>query len=469
MLTARAEQVQSSRAGIFFRLDRDWHISTFGSQNDNFAGRHIEQGEDVLRYLVPKNSASVNRAHRDALEGQPSTVRYSIKLETGEVHCELYCFPCPEHYGQEVACFLVDRTVEEASAARLEKKIYTLDIINQVVKAFAETRNLSEVLRIILLGVTAGPGLAFNRGFVLLSSESLTHLWGCLATGPSTAEEAGRIWQNLAQEKLNLEDTLRLYKSSANSVEDIQVNRLVASLKISLSDDTNFIVQAVKRGNSLITSPDVIGSPSSRSLVEMFGTDAMAVVPLVSHENLQGVLLADNLITGKPISQSDLSVLEIFAKYAADAIENSRLYGKLEQQICRLKEANEQIIQSRENLIKAEKLSSVAKMALEVAHEIRNPLTVIGGYANSHLKKLESQDGSKRILEIISKQVGRIEGALDRFSSVVTLSEKKEGLYSIVDLLKETLGMLACPTNPDLPALQADADSHGIRIFTDEG
>ncbi|OGC90833.1 MAG: hypothetical protein A2W25_12935 [candidate division Zixibacteria bacterium RBG_16_53_22] len=469
MLPAQTEQTRMSRTGIFFRLSSNWRISNFRCQSDQFAGQSIGSDPDDIRPLIPSDSSEVIGAVRAALDGVPSMARYVLSGEIGEVHCELHCYPCPDHIKGEVACFLLDRTAEADSAAGLEHKIYILDIINQVIKAFAETRNLSDILRIILLGVTAGPGLAFNRGFVLLSNESRTHLWGCLATGPSTPEEAGSIWQDLARRKLSLEETLRLYKSTSGNVEDIHVNRLVASLKIPLTDDDNFIIRAIKEGRSLITTADCIDCQSSRHLVELFGTDSMAVVPLISHDNFQGVLLADNLITRKPISQSDLNVLEIFAKYAADAIENSRLYGKLEQQVCRLKEANEKIIQSRENLVKAEKLSSVARMALEVAHEIRNPLTVIGGYANSSLKKLTAEDKSFKVLEIVSKQVSRIEHALDRFSSVVTLSEKKEGKFPLVGLLKDALGMLASPTSAELPALHADPGAEQLRILIDQG
>jgi signal transduction histidine kinase len=347
--------------------------------------------------------------------------------------------------------------------------VYILDIISQAVGAFAETRNLSEILRIVLLGVTAGPGLSFNRGFVLLSNEARTYLWGCLATGPSTAEEAGVIWQDLAKRSLTLEEILRLYKSTSQNAADIQVNKLVASLKISLSDESNIIVGAVKSGHSIITGPDLTDGPGNQKLLQEFGTDRMAIVPLISRDGLQGVLLADNLISHKAITAANLEVLKIFARYASDAIENSRLYGRLEQQICRLKEANEKIIQSRENLIKAEKLSSVAKMALDVAHEIRNPLTVIGGYANACLRKITADDSSYKYFEIISKQSGRIESALDRFSSVVTLSEKKEGRFRLVNLVREALVMLSNSTNPDLPLLVADASTLNLSVFLDQG
>ena len=457
------------RPGIFLRVDSQLQVTDCCCQGDNFAGIQIRSGSESSLALVPTSLPEINKALRGALEGRPELARYSLNIQERQIHCELHCFPCPDHISSGATCFLLDRTAEENAANRLERKLHILDIISQAIRTFAETRNLSEILRIILLGVTAGPGLAFNRGFVLLSNESRTHLWGCLATGPSTAEEAGTIWQNLARERLTLEETLRLYKAGSNAVGDIQVNRLVSTLKISLADESNFIVKAVKEGRSLITASSHIDGPSNRELVEKFGTDSIAVVPLISHENLQGVLLADNLITRKPISQSDLNVLEIFARYAADAIENSRLYGKLEQQVSRLREANEKIIQSRENLIKAEKLSSVAKMALEVAHEIRNPLTVIGGYANSHLKKLGPEHDSFKVLEIVTRQVSRIESALDRFSSVVTLSEKKEGRFNLAYLLKEAMGMLFGGIHQEIPLLEIEQNAQDMHVVVDQG
>lgn len=59
-----------------------------------------------------------------------------------------------------------------------------------------------------------------------------------------------------------------------------------------------------------------------------------------------------------------------------------------------------------------EKLAMLGEVAARVAHEIRNPLTVIGGFAN-RLKKKISDDKSKHYLEIISDEVKRLEEILD--------------------------------------------------------
>jgi GAF domain-containing protein len=438
-------------------------------QGSNFAGHDILADPSLIADILPLGNKEIETTISNAIAGTEQFLRYNVELEECVIACELRCFPNGNGVQNEIICILIDRTADVNEAAGLQSKVSLLDIISQAVGAFAETRNLSEILRIILLGVTAGPGLGFNRGFILLSNEARTYLWGCLATGPSTAEEAGAIWQELASHSMTLEEILHLYKSTNQNSADTQVNKLVASLKVSLSDDSNFIVRAAKSGRSLVTGPGFTEGPGNQQLKNEFGTDHMAIVPLISRDGLQGVLLADNLITQKPITPSDLKLIEIFARYASDAIENSRLYGRLEQQICRLKEANEKIIQSRENLIRAEKLSSVAKMALDVAHEIRNPLTVIGGYAYSCLRKIPPEDPSYRYFDIISRQSTRIETALDRFSSVVTLSEKREGRYRLVSLVREALGMLSNSANPDLPLLVADASAADMDVYLDQG
>ena len=459
---------QNRQLAFLFTIDssRNCTLTQVSGTSDSFSSEN--SWDTAFIEYFQKDLPQIDEAISTAFAGHTGLARYEAGPDHRRRHFELHAFPC-KYGSNKIDCMLVEHTSEVEESSKLQRKIEVLDIISQAVKAFAETRNLSEVLRIILLSVTSGPGLGFNRGFVLLSNESRTHLWGCLATGPSTPEEAGVIWNNLSQRSLSLEEILKFYKSTGHNTEDIHVNRLVASLKIPLNDDDNIIIKSIKEGKSTITSPDLMRGISNQELRERFGTDCMAIVPLLSREGLQGAILADNLITGKPITDAHLNVLEIFARYASDAIENSRLYGKLEQQIYRLKEANEKIIQTRENLIRAEKLSSVAKMALDVAHEIRNPLTVIGGYAMSYLKKATPDDPSRKIFDIITRQAGRIEGALDRFSSVVSLSEKKDTRYNLANLVRESLGILATGVNPDLPSISVDQDADGMSITIDKG
>ncbi len=452
---------------LFFALDRNTNIECIESKILAFVRQSHGESVRMVDDILSSRKEDVINSLETAFNGRPSELRFMLESEGRIFHYALHCLP--DIHGSEgsIGCLLIDRSAEETYRSRIDSKIYELDIIGQAVRAFGETRNLKEILRIILLAVTAGPGLGFNRGFILLTNASDQCIEGCIATGPSSPEEAGIIWQDLSKKPLALDEVLRLYKSS-NDIKDIHVNKLISSIRIPLSDDSDVIARALKNRHPVILGPEVMQDESNRDLREKFGVDYMAVVPLHSRDSLQGAILADNMITRKPISHSDLKILEILARYASDAIENSRLYGELEQQIELLKDANEKIIKSRENLVRAEKLSSVAEMAVEVAHEVRNPLTIIGGYANARLRKISPDDSSRDVLEMISENVSRIETVLDRFTSVVAVSEREEEKIPLDNLIQETLGMLSGDESPNSPFLVMAEDVRKKAIFIDK-
>ena len=63
-------------------------------------------------------------------------------------------------------------------------------------------------------------------------------------------------------------------------------------------------------------------------------------------------------------------------------------------------------------LIQSEKLALVGKMSSSIAHELRNPLVPIGGFARIIYKKLEEGSPIKKYAEIIIKEIDRLERLL---------------------------------------------------------
>lgn len=104
----------------------------------------------------------------------------------------------------------------------------------------------------------------------------------------------------------------------------------------------------------------------------------------------------------------------------------------------------------RENdaqLVQASKLSSIGEMSGNIAHEINNPIAVIGGAANFIKKEIESENIS---FEKINKQVARIEQMVDRIAKIIkslrTFSRDAETIeFNLNDLAKvvdESLDLL---------------------------
>jgi PAS domain S-box-containing protein len=75
------------------------------------------------------------------------------------------------------------------------------------------------------------------------------------------------------------------------------------------------------------------------------------------------------------------------------------------------KKAEEEKQRLREQLSQAEKISALGRIAANVADEIRNPLTSVGGFAR-RLQKIADTDREREYATFISSEVEKIEGLL---------------------------------------------------------
>ena len=169
--------------------------------------------------------------------GHPHSV---IQLEAREVHgavppVEIRCSrfrpgaddPGPKndiHLAVLMLRDVRDREHEvELRAARLAK----LSLMNQVSEAlYGAELNLDQILQAVLVCMTAGQGLRFNRAFLLLADTKTGALQGEMAIGPSNADEAARIWSDLANQTGDLFEMITRYDKSVKQT-DVAVNEIV--------------------------------------------------------------------------------------------------------------------------------------------------------------------------------------------------------------------------------------------------
>ncbi|MFA5164367.1 MAG: sensor domain-containing diguanylate cyclase [Candidatus Omnitrophota bacterium] len=200
-----------------------------------------------------------------------------------------------------------------------------LTIFYEIGNAMRSTLNLDEILFIILTGVTSHEGLGFNRAMLFLVNEEDNTVEGKMGIGPHSVEEAGRIWNRIESERMNLEDLISAYSFYKKGGSEL--DKIVRNIKVPLREDSGVLAMTVMEGMSFeITNEHTRKNIEGDPILQSLRTEYFVTVPLRAKDKVIGVILADNIFTKKPITKDDIRTLTMFANHAGLAIENSRLY-----------------------------------------------------------------------------------------------------------------------------------------------
>jgi two-component system, NtrC family, sensor kinase len=124
----------------------------------------------------------------------------------------------------------------------------------------------------------------------------------------------------------------------------------------------------------------------------------------------------------------------------AESLERNR--GELTEKNLALWQANEELRQMQEHLIRSERLAAIGQLAAGVSHEIDNPVGIILGYAELLLEDLPLGDARRDdVLAIIDEcqRCKRITGGLLGFARSASVCREE---FSLNALARETLEAL---------------------------
>ncbi len=360
-------------------------------------------------------------------------------------------------------------THNEGASAVHERRMANLAILCEVGRALQNTLEEDKALRMILVGVTHGRDLGFNRAFILLTDPAENVLSGRMALGPSSPEEAAVVWNEMHERHHGLAELLRqLPETQLES--DMAAGRIATRFRVPLSRTEHCLVRVLRSHVPAQASGGVFGAqgqPVDAEIVELLGTGDFAAAPLFHGDHEFGLLLADNVVTGVPIHADSMRLLQIYAQAASTAIHNSSLYRELRERIAQCESANQILRESQQQLLQSERLSIIGKMAALLAHEIRTPLVSIGGFARRLLRATAEGDPRREDLEIIVEEVKRLElliGEVLGYSKTSKLdlesTDIRELLQSVIASMRETMEKASVKpvlrVDPDLPAATVD-------------
>ncbi len=367
-------------------------------------------------------------------------VRREITLTGREDHpvmVTLCALPADDSGAADVVGIMREPDADRTLVARAKEE---LSILAEVAAALSSSLDLKQILRIILTGATASQGVGFNRAFLFLYERTRHELVAHMAVGPSSAEEAGRIWSRLAGMQLSLAQMLDDHRSGTDESSDHLFER-IRGLVLSL-DEESLIARACDTGVWVNLQKASEIDPVTQSLLDRTGVRNGALIPLVSKGNCQGLIVADNGITGAPISDDAVRVLKVLADQAAVAVQRARLHDSERERTRELERTYRRLTASQEQVVRAEKMSVMGEITAAVAEELRNPLTIIGGFVNLVRGCQRCEDG-REYLNIIESEVRRAEGMLRQVIEFASASSRQNQVFDFSALASSVVERLS--------------------------
>ncbi len=439
-------------------------------------------------------------------------------------------------------------------------RMNALDKISQAVRSVYD-KNMA--IKIMLLGLTSGRGLKFNRALYLEKDNVRGLLIPKLWVGPDEDEDANEIWKEANIQAIKYGSLTQYLKEEGINLPSNNKLTLSMQNKVLAYKGHPILERVVEKKQVIHVVPQMlkIKWEDLEDIYDIVRTDEFLIFPITGMLETKGVIIVDNKITKKPITPMDIEIIKLFKDNVGLAIEMIENYQELSQKTKRLEEQKDlmdyyrrfkdNILQNlpvaiivvdrggkitewnkkaenifsrpRENVIgttivdlvgilgddiiniiqkvyhsrnylklqnyklslsddervfdiqfsplrnedlgviegiiivfddvtelynlqkemeKREKLAAMGEMAAKIAHEIRNPLTVIGGYLNRLNKKAGDNEYVQKYTKIILEELYRLENIVNdilEYTRGVKLMQVEE--FDLIEVIREVLLM----------------------------
>jgi len=293
--------------------------------------------------------------------------------------------------------------------------------LNRMSRVMHSTLNLDELAHLTLSAVTVADAGGFERASLFTVNKRTGMLQGMLGISRDVASLALPV-DNL---QVPWED-LGVCEDIRETQRNTEFNHKVIKQRLPLDSADNALAKAFVEKTVVVVSVPAEGVGSNRKLSDDLGLGPYACAPMMGRDQIMGILLVDNPLSGQSISAHRKRFLELFASQAGSALDNASLVKRLEMAHDNLQEIQEQLIQG-------EKMAVLGEMAAQVAHELRNPLVSIGGFAQRLSRQDLKDKKANEYAEIIAREVRRMEEML---GNILAFSKRQIVCLDICSLRK---------------------------------
>jgi len=111
--------------------------------------------------------------------------------------------------------------------------------------------------------------------------------------------------------------------------------------------------------------------------------------------------------------------------------------------VSELKRSREALSRAYERNLQAERLATIGKGAAHIAHEIKNPLMLIGGFSKQVLESLEPENPNRKKLQIVTDEIRRLESLLVDVSDFARMTQPQKSIQNINDVALDVYNLMS--------------------------
>lgn len=196
------------------------------------------------------------------------------------------------------------------------------------------------------------------------------------------------------------------------------------------------IAQRVFQSGESLLLEDVTGDASApdRPGPPGYMIGSALCTPLISHSQIHGLVYLDRMEPGA-YTPDDLEFFKSIASIFTPLIENARLLSELRKHY---DNAVETLKKTETRLIETERTAAYARLAQAMAHELRNPLMIIGGLVRRIARKLTQGEMGEPCAALVSS-VERMEAILKEVDEFVSIPLPLVRLQRIDRIISEEI------------------------------
>jgi len=213
----------------------------------------------------------------------------------------------------------------------------------------------------------------------------------------------------------------------------------LASMQNVPQTEYRWFVGKILRNESVVVS-DITNMPPEARLEQRLylslGICAILCVPIYADGSLWGTLGFVDTQKKRCWSEDDVRILRTVSELIGVYVERENAEAELQQYI--------NTLQHTQNVLREkEKLALVGQMAAGMAHEVKNPLTSVRGFAQLMKDRCVADKGlALDYLEIILEEVDRASGVISDFLQLARPKEPVLEQHSLNSLLEEVMDLV---------------------------